>query len=529
MMKTTLAVLALAAAANAQICNSIDHGSTSFPGADPGATTFVFLIVMGSLVMFMQAGFAMVEAGSIGVTSVVSVLFKNLGDMLFGAIAWFIFGWAWAYGTTYYDQDHEEPTTSTQWFIGDGGYFLQNVNPCYYPLWFYQWTFAATAATIVSGAMSGRTKLQAYLLFTVFMTAWVYPTIVHWTWSTRAWLRQGSIDDSNAGTGYYDYAGSGVVHCTGGMAALVGAYFVGPRGTRDFTRDGLAPMENLKDRSLIHGHSMPLVALGTIILFFGFIGFNGGSVLTMETTMSGVVMSLAVVNTVLAAAGGGTAAVLVHFLFKERYWSLLQMCNGTIAGMVAICAGADTVYPWAALVIGFIGGVVYQFWSSVIKRSGIDDPIDAFAVHWGAGAWGVVAVTLFAMDRESTIGNARYGMGGIFYDAFDRLPWIRLGWALLAIIVISGWTAANMGLLFFVLKTTNRLRVDDDEIAGVGGLDKAAHGEFAYVLEPTRAPVGSAQALTPTTGRKGQPAGDVAVNVAVNVEPASPPVKTSQI
>lgn len=160
----------------------------------------------------------------------------------------------------------------------------------------------------------------------------------------------------------------------------------------------------------------------------------------------------------------------------------MQMCNGTIAGMVAICAGANTVYPWAAWVIGFVGGLVYKFWSTVLSKAGIDDPIDAAAVHLGAGAWGVIAVTLFAMDKEAPLNQ--YGMGGLFYDINDRLSWIRLGWAFLGLTVIISWTAANMFFVFFVLKKCNLLRVDDAVIAGTGGLDKAEHGEFAYVLDP---------------------------------------------
>eukprot|EP00038_Savillea_parva_P004977 m.145606 g.145606 ORF g.145606 m.145606 type:complete len:513 (-) comp11629_c1_seq6:214-1752(-) len=499
MMSTrTAALLAtVVASASAQItdCNAYDHGATT--SDTPSVDTVMLLIFMGALVMFMQAGFAMLEAGSLGVTSVVSVLFKNLGDCLIGALAWFTFGWAFAYGEIL-GEDPDSPTTSTQWFIGGSGYFMQNLNPCYYPMWFYQWTFAATTATIISGAVAGRTKLCAYLTYTLWVVAFVYPTIVHWTWSSTAWLVQGTIDDQNAGVGYYDYAGSGIVHCTGGTAALIGAYMVGPRGTKEFVMDGLEPFENVKDKSQIHGHSMPMVALGTMILFFGFLGFNGGSVLALDDLDASITMSLAVVNTVLAASGGGLVTVLLHFVFGERNWSLMQMCNGTIAGMVAICAGANTVYPWAAWVIGFIGGIAYKCWSFAMQRAGIDDPIDAVAVHLGAGAWGVVAVTLFAMDKEAPLNS--YGMGGIFYDAYDREPWIRFAWAWAGLGIIIGWTAVNMFVAFFILKRINCLRVDDVVIAGEGGLDKHEHGEYAYVLDP--------HLSTDMTEMKGMSSGD---------------------
>jgi len=166
------------------------------------------------------------------------------------------------------------------------------------------------------------------------------------------------------------------------------------------------------------------------------------------------------------------------------------MCNGVIAGMVAICAGANVVYPWAAFVIGFIGGLVYKGWSYVVAIVfKIDDPIDAFAVHAGAGAWGVIAVTLFAMDEDKPLVSSDAYIAGIFYSGEDsRKPWVRLGWNILGLLVICSWTAANMFVLFFILRKAKMLRVDDEVIAGAGGLDKAEHGEFAYVLEPTRVP-----------------------------------------
>lgn len=269
-----------------------------------------------------------------------------MGDCLIGAAVWFAVGWAWAYGDVL-GESPDSPTTSTrtlhsplstnlnphtharvclyvEWFIGSTGYFGQNLNPCRYPEWFYQWTFAATTATIVSGAVAGRTQLAAYLVYTLWIVGFVYPTIVHWTWSGQAFLAQGAMSGPNEGVGYFDYAGSGIVHCTGGTAALIGAYMVGPRGTKDFVRDGLQPFENVKDKTDIHGHSMPLVALGTFILFFGFLGFNGGSVLTLEGTENAVTMSLAVMNTVLAASGGGLAAVFLTWIQDRQYWYVVS-------------------------------------------------------------------------------------------------------------------------------------------------------------------------------------------------------------
>ena len=409
----------------------------------------------------MQAGFTLLEAGSTGVTSVTSILFKNVADVFVGAIAWFAVGYAVAYG----DDGSEEQLK----FLGRGYFFMNNVGLCEYANWFYQWTFAATAVTIVSGAMAGRTKLSAYIVYSTLLTAFVYPAVVHWTWSGNAWLASGNFDDDEVG--YSDFAGSGIVHMTGGMAALVGAYFVGPRGTAAF--------ENYADKAEIPGHSMPFVALGTFILFFGFIGFNGGSVLSAGDA-SMPIMGLAVVNTVMAASGGGVMAEVLNMLIcKHKYWSLMQMCNGGIAGMVAICAGANVVYPWAAFVIGLGGGAAFKLTSHLVHRAGIDDAIDAAAVHLGPGFWGLIAVAFFAMDPadEPSMGH---DFGGIFYGG-GKDAWNRLGWNIAGALVICVWTGTLTSIMFGMLSKFGMLRVDDRILDSAGGLDFAEHGEMAYV------------------------------------------------
>lgn len=444
----------------AELCpNSASHS-----GLD-----MMFLTIMGALVFFMQAGFALLEAGSTGVTSVTSILFKNVADVMVGSVAWWATGYAFAYGP--------EGTR----FIGSKQYFLMDIELCDYANWFYQWTFAATAVTIVSGAMAGRTKLAAYITYSTLITGFIYPVVVHWTWSGDAWLSDGDsntvTDESGNSIGYTDFAGSGIVHCTGGIAALVGAYFVGPRGTDNF--------ENYESKADIPGHSMPLVALGTFILFFGFIGFNGGSVLSLDggagAEVGMPVMSLAVVNTVLAASGGGFASEFINWIVVGRkYLSLMQVCNGMIAGMVAICAGANVVYPWAAFIIGLGGGCSYKLWSWGVSKVGIDDAIDAAAVHLGAGLWGVVAVTLFAFEDNGIAGLPV--CGGIFYNSDCKTAWHRLGWNLLGSVVICVWTATTSIIIFATLKKFNMLRVDDKQIEAFGGLDFVEHGEMAYIM-----------------------------------------------
>lgn len=410
--------------------------------ADSTALTHLAKLFTGFLVFFMQTGFAMLEAGSLGSTATTSILFKNLLDVLLGGIAWFLCGYAFAYG------DGNE-------FIGTTNFALYNVEKCVYTDWFYTFGFASTAATIVSGCISGRTKLIAYLCVSVMISGWTYPVIVRWTWSDNPWLT------GVAGDRYRDFAGSGVVHVCGGAAGLVGAIIVGPRGTRIF--------ESFSDKSEIPGHSIPLTALGTLILFMGFLAFNGGSVATFETTDDASMAGLAIVNSVLAGAGGGLAAVLTNvFIERRKYWSMFQMCNGTIGGIVSICAGADIVYPWAALVIGLVSVCVYKCWSVLIHRQGIDDPVDAASVHMGCGLWGIMAPVFFAREES------------IFYSGDNSAAWYRLGWALCAGVVIVVWASFWAVCTFSILKYLGLLRVSDDNLER--GLDIVQHGESAYVF-----------------------------------------------
>jgi len=372
---------------------------------------------------------------------------------MIGAVVW----WAMGYGFAFGDERQ---------FIGDNYYFYKNVNQCDGSFWFYQWTFAATCSTIISGAMAGRTNLVAYFVYSVVVTGFIYPVVVHWTWSDNAWL---------ADRGYLDFAGSGIVHVTGGIAAMIGAYMVGPRDIRAWrasTPPG-TPTTNVPNlspaqihRMVATNHSMPLVALGTIILIFGFFGFNGGSVLSMDSAADGRAMGVAVISTVMAASGGSLSASAANYAMNKR-WSLVQACNGCIAGMVAICASADRVDTWAAWVIGIGGGLSFRLWSWAIKKAGIDDAVDAAAVHAGAGIWGVIAAPIF----DNSL--------GIFYQDLGRdAAWNAFGWHLLGVTIIVSWTAATSFIMFGVLAAVDMLRVTDQSLQV--GLDKHEHGEWAY-------------------------------------------------
>lgn len=418
----------------------------------PSWTTQVFLFQCGCLVFFLQAGFAMLEAGSIGSTSVTNVLFKNFCDSMVGAVVWFAVGYAFAFG----DEGNQ--------FIGSKGYFLMDVPTCDWAFWFYQWTFAATTTTIISGCMAGRTKLQTYIVYSIIMTGFVYPVVVHWTWSSDAWLWSGDVDDDADLVGYRDFAGSGIVHICGGVAGLVGAYMVGPRGTKLF--------ENSEDKQDIEGHSMPLVALGTLILIFGFFGFNGGSVLEMDSVDDAMGMSRAVISTVMGASGGCLSASGLNKM-SNKYWSLVQACNGALAGMVSVCASANVLEPWAAWVIGIVGGAVFRVVSHSVHKLKIDDAVDAAAVHFGGGLWGLIAGPLFANGPESSTIS-------IFYDGGEK-AWRVLGWNILGLVLIIAWTVGIMTPVFYLLNKMDMLRVEDAHIDA--GLDKVEHGEWAYVVD----------------------------------------------
>eukprot|EP00121_Abeoforma_whisleri_P007349 Awhi_evm2s6708 len=287
-----------------------------------------FLLTMGLFVFLMQLGFAFLEAGSVRSKNTTNILLKNLLDAVLGALSYWAFGWAFAYG-------------NGNTFIGHSNFFLADFDRTRYAEWFFQFVFAATAATIVSGAVAERCSFVAYISYSIFITGFVYPVGTHWAWDATGWLADGPD-----GIFFKDFAGSAIVHVVGGTAALIGAIALGPRIGR-FT-DG-------KDTP-IPGHSVAFTALGGLILWVGFYAFNGGSQLAITSDGDGTAVSLVFVNTTLAGAGGALIAMLIKFFEAHHYISLLTGINGLLAGMVSICASCNAVEPWAAFVIGCIGG-----------------------------------------------------------------------------------------------------------------------------------------------------------------------------
>ena len=340
-----------------------------------------------------------------------------------------------------------------------------------YAGWFFQYVFAAAAATIVSGAMAERTALSGYIVYTIVITMFVYPVVVHWGWSGDGWISAfASSDVQYPGPGLpfnggvIDFAGSGIVHMTGGIAALVGASVVGPRTGR-FDEKG-KPLA-------MPGHSTTLCVMGTFILWVGWYGFNPGSTLGLTPTGYARDAARVVVTTTLSAACGGITVILAEKLIGEHIWSVGACCNGILAGLVSITAGCSVTYPYAACIIGFLGGFVYFGASKcVLNICKVDDPLDAFAVHGACGCWGIIAAGLFATDTYGYASAA--GKGGLFYGGgMDST-----GAAFALVFAELAWVGTMSLAMFIPLKKLGILRVSAEVEAA--GMDVSKHGGSAY-------------------------------------------------
>ena len=335
--------------------------------------------------------------------------------------------------------------------------------------WWFQYVFAAAAATIVSGAVAERAQLGAYLVYTTAITMFVYPVVVHWVWSSGGWLSAFNCageGDANVALrgGMIDFAGSGVVHMTGGVAALCGAKIIGPRSGR-FVERKPVPMP---------GHSSVLQVLGTFTLWMGWYGFNPGSTLGIASAHFARDAARSVVTTTLAAAGGAITVVLLG-RFTGGIWDVGCVCNGILAGLVSITAGCSTLTCGLSLLTGILGGGVYFGASKLVVRALIDDPLDAFAVHGACGLWGVLAVGLFA---SPDYGYNAEGAAGLFYGG--PKAGVLLGVQLCGIVVQILWTSVTSSTLFFALKAARLLRID--VATEEDGIDVEKHGGPGYAL-----------------------------------------------
>ncbi len=397
----------------------------------------VWVLLAAFLVFFMQAGFGMVEAGFTRAKNACNILTKNFMDYCIASIMFFLVGYAVMFG-----QGNS--------LFGWTGFALADApNPSGVPLlafWLFQAAFCGAAATIVAGAMAERMRFPAYLMYTVVISALVYPVVGHWIWNAQGWL---------AGIGFADFAGSTVVHSIGGCVSLVGTMMLGPRVGK-FSRDG-------KPRVLA-GHSIPLASLGVFILWFGWFGFNPGSTLAVG---DGSAIALIAVNTNLAACAGAVSAMALVW-FKYGKPDLSMTMNGTLAGLVAITAPCAFVSPAAAIVIGAVAGVIVVYGVALLDKMKIDDPVGAVPVHGMCGVWGTLSVGLWG---QSALGLGRDGLfhgGGLAQFAVQALG------SLSAVCFAAG----VMLVVFYVIARTVGLRVSRAE--EMRGLDIGEHGMESY-------------------------------------------------
>jgi Amt family ammonium transporter len=398
------------------------------------AANNVWMMIAAALVFVMHLGFAMVESGLTRAKNTTNILFKNTFIICCGILTYFVVGFNLMYPGDFGG------------FLGFAGFglsagFEEGANTAayagggytYWTDFLFQAMFAATAATIVSGAVAERIKLSSFMIFSTLFVAFVYPIAGSWKWG-------GGFLDA---MGFYDFAGSTLVHSLGGWGALVGAMVLGPRLGK-YAKDGRVMP--------IPGSSMPLTTVGVFLLWLGWFGFNGGSVLSADPTLT----SFALVTTCLAAASGGIGAMIAYTFISSKP-DLSMALNGILAGLVGITAGADVINPNMAIVVGFIAGMLVVGSVMVFDKLKIDDPVGAISVHLTCGIWGTLAVGIFSTNPEHTL--AIQAIGVACYAIF---------------------TVACASAIFMTLKATIGLRVSEEE--ELEGLDLAEHGMHAYNL-----------------------------------------------
>jgi ammonium transporter, Amt family len=394
----------------------------------------LWILIAAAMVMFMQPGFALVESGFTRSKNTANILMKNLMDFSIGSLAFWLIGYTIMYGE------------DVGGFIGKASLFFNSDSVNGVPdkaSLMFQTVFAATAATIVSGAVAERTKFSAYLIFSVAITVIIYPISGHWVWG-GGWLSE---------LGFHDFAGSTVVHSLGAWVGLIGAAMVGPRIGK-YGKDG-------KPKA-IPGSNLAMGALGVFILWFGWFGFNPGSQLAAAGVDNAMAISHIFITTNLAAAAGAVTAMIITWMRYKRPGLSITL-NGALAGLVAITAGCDVVSPGGAVAIGIIAGIVLVFGVEFIERIlKIDDPVGAVSVHGLSGATGTIMVGLFSTSE------------GLLYGEGAKL----LGIQTIGVLAVAAWAMGLGFILFYILKKTSGIRVS--RVIEEEGLDVYEHGESAF-------------------------------------------------
>jgi len=427
---------ALSYALDGKIFNAETKKMEAVPEAKFWVDT-IWTLITAMLVFFMQAGFAMVEGGFTRAKNTANIMMKNFMDFAMGSVAFWLVGFGIMFG------NGNPLFGTTGFFVSPGtGQLYDALNWTSVPTlsaWFFQLVFAATAATIVSGAMAERTKFVSYLVYSFFISLIFYPVVGHWIWG-GGWL---------ASMGMLDFAGSTVVHSVGGWFALIGAIMIGPR---------LGKFDKLGKPQAIPGHNLGLATLGTFILWFGWFGFNPGSTMGADVD----VMSLTATTTNLAAAAGGIAATIISWIvFKKP--DLSMALNGALAGLVAITCACAFVDPWVSIVFfGFVPGVVVVLSVMFFDKIKIDDPVGAISVHGVCGSLGTVLLGLF------------HNKQGLFYSGTVDFLFAQV----VGVVTVFAFCAVGAFVLFGAIKMIIGLRVSEEE--EIEGLDIHEHGNRAY-------------------------------------------------
>jgi Amt family ammonium transporter len=421
----------------------------------------LWVMITAFLVFWMQAGFAYVEGGLTRAKNTNNIMMKNLMDFCLGTVAFWALGFAIMFGdgspfmglTGWFLQGADNSPATGDAYSGVFGALSWTGVPLFAKFMF-QLVFAGTAATIVSGAMAERTRFPAYLVYSFVISLFVYPVVGHWIWG-GGWLSQLQLG-AGATKGFWDFAGSTVVHSTGAWMALMGALFVGPRLGK-FGKGGKV--------NPIPGHSMPMAALGVFILWLGWFGFNPGSTMAADLSIAQIAMT-----TNLAAATGAIAAMATSWLIFRKA-DVSMTLNGVLAGLVAITAPCAYVSPFSAAIIGAIGGTAVVLAVLFFDRVRIDDPVGAISVHGVCGALGTICVGLFAQKEfapADTTGD------GLLFGGGPTLLFNQL----IGVASVFGWCVACGTVLFGTIKATIGLRVGAEE--ELEGLDLGEHGGEAY-------------------------------------------------
>ncbi|MEV5027684.1 ammonium transporter [Paenibacillus sp. LPE1-1-1.1] len=406
----------------------------------------IWVVLTAAMILLMEGGFALLEAGFVRQKNAVSIIMKVFVDIAFGALVFYFFGFALMYG-----QDAGGLIGTTGFLIsGDLSHIELNITHETY--WLFQCAFVIAVISIVSGAVAERINFRAYILLAIAMTGFIYPLAGHWVWSGSGFLGK---------LGMIDFAGSAVIHALGGFSALAAAIFIGPRIGK-FSADGKV--------NIVPPSNLPLASVGAFILWFGWFGFNAGS--TLSAT-NGSIGHIAITTMLSAAAGGATCILFTMFRYKKA--DPPMVINGSLAGLVGITAGCAFVSDIAAIGIGAVSGIAMVLVTEWLESKQVDDPVGAFAVHGVSGSIGTLAVGLFAMPELTE------GVGKGYYGLLYGGGWNLLGVQALGLVIVSVWGFLLTWGALWLIRKIMPVRVSKDE--ELIGLDVGIHGVPAYSQE----------------------------------------------